>query len=120
MKIKTDHVTNSSSASFILRFVCPQCNDKEDFIENVLNPLIEYYEKEEMFGDDYKDIRFLSFKDVRETGNKQFEIEEWTSMMNSHDDISGFFKFIMILHAKGVLPNDFACHLEKFYIIDES
>lgn len=98
MKIKHDLVTNSSSASFIMTFEMIKKCSKEDFRDN-LKKLMDYITSEIKDSDELKKAipHFWNPADVYQSGEKCFEISEFTSMYNSYLDIPYYMRQILIL-----------------------
>ena len=88
MKVKLDHVTNSSSASFYLFITTQDTNldDLDDFIERMerLTSNISY--KEMSF---HKD-------DITQVSQHVFKLEGHTSMYNNCEDMPLWFRSILL------------------------
>jgi hypothetical protein len=90
MKIKHDFITNSSSASFYLRFEATQEDmSKEEFIDKI-NQYLKYNQEE------IEDLRFWDASSIREVCPNVFEIIDWTSMFNGQEDIPTYMKHMII------------------------
>lgn len=90
MKIKHDFITNSSSASFYLRFEAIQEDmSKEEFIDKI-NQYLKYNQEV------IEDLRFWDASNIQEICSNVFEIVDWTSMFNGQEDIPMYMKHMII------------------------
>ena len=90
MKYKTDFVTNSSSASFIMTFRTYSDMDLENFIK-VFNDFLESQRNRY-----FPNIRHWDALDVKKITNNIFQITEWTSMYNDQSDVPDYMKYFLI------------------------
>jgi len=111
-----DFVTNSSSASFILSILSHVAYDEEGFKEKVLEPLIADFKSEYTYSNRKVDSGYLFPKEIRRLDDNHFEIEDWTSMFNSFDDMTVFFEYLMIQHFLGSLKKVYYCEIESFRV----
>jgi hypothetical protein len=99
MKIKTDFVTNSSSASFILTITTLQNLDINKF-RDLFNEFILKYEREYKHSSPRNDektiFRFWDPKELKQIELNKFELEDFTSMYNGVDDIPHYMKFLLL------------------------
>ena len=118
MKIKTNLVTNSSAASFIM-YVESTADNLPDF-QNDFNKFLEKYEKDFHFHPEIVSrLKFINPKSFEQVATHVFAINEWTSMFNSHDDIPHYMKHLMILSfCEGT--QEFGFKVTKFTVKDES
>lgn len=101
MKVKTDFVTNSSSASFIMTFVA--ADKTVDEFQDAMNSFLEVYKNQTR-----SELRYWDGSNIEEIAPGIFQIEEWTSMYNYIDDIPGYMKYIMVDHV--VKSHELASH----------
>ena len=101
MKIRLGFVSNSSSASFIIRF---ESSLPKNQVENFIRKSDEYIDKEwdsdteytfEMAGQKHTNTREAYKKNLKSKGSV-YELEQHTTMFNDWNDVS-CFKFIRAL-----------------------
>jgi len=92
MKVKGDFITNSSSASYILTLKTQENNTLEEFKEK-FNKYIEKYQ-------DWHEVhlRYWNAADIKQVGENEFTVEDWTSMHNDAMDIPGWMQNLMLQH----------------------
>lgn len=92
MKLKNDFITNSSSASFILKVKTEGEMNLEEF-KTLFNECIEAIKKSEIIK-----VRFWNGSDITgdENDSSIFYIEDWISMYNGHTDIPGYMKLLCV------------------------
>jgi len=90
MKIKSDFVTNSSSASFIMIFEAVE-KDIHEFIES-FNDFMDYYKR----NTGGKNLRFWDATNISEVGDGIYQVEEWMSMYNDIGDIPKYMQYIIV------------------------
>lgn len=83
MKIKTDYVTNSSSASYLL-YIKSEYDDLEDFKKS-FNKYMDDYIKYNHSDEDPP--RFFNPRDVSQISSNTFLIVDWNSMYNDFHDV---------------------------------
>lgn len=94
MKFKTDFVTNSSSASFILYFASTDKN--LDSFQDSFNRYLEEYIQEYKYTEESSDLRFYNPQTVEEKEESIFKITESTSMYNNYGDIPHYMRTILL------------------------
>ena len=118
MKIKTNLVTNSSSASFIM-YVESNTDNLTDF-QTDFEKFLEKYKKDYYYDSDViSSLKFINPKSIEQISTHVFAINEWTSMHNNYDDIPHYMRHLMILSfCEGT--EEFGFTITKFKIKDES
>jgi len=94
MKIKTDYVTNSSSASFIM--VIMSTDKNLDSFQTNLNRYLERYLETYRYAEKLPTLRFYNPRKVEEKRKGMFEITESISMFNTYDDIPHYMRELII------------------------
>lgn len=89
MKSKLSFVTNSSSASFILRFETLREMTVEEFT-NIFNRYLEH--RRHLI----ENLRFWDASTVKQVEPNIFVIEEWTSMYNDMMDIPEYMRLVLV------------------------
>ena len=118
MKIKTNLVTNSSSASFIM-YVESNTDNLTDF-QNDFDKFLKKYESDFHFTPEVlSHLRFINPKSFEQIATHVFAINEWTSMFNNHDDIPHYMRYLMVLSFCGD-TQELGFKVTKFTIEDES
>ena len=118
MKIKTDLVTNSSSASFIM-YVEATADNLTDF-QNDFDRFLERYKETFAFNPGIlSNLKFINPKSFDQVATHVFAINEWTSMFNTHDDIPHYMRHLMVLSFCND-TEEFGFKVTKFTIKDES
>lgn len=96
MKIKSDFVTNSSSASFYL-----YVETTEEFtLDEFFNLFGGYMNKmQEVYGyrNDFKNLRFFQPTIIMLTGTN-FRLEDSTSMYNDYENVPYYMRHIVMEH----------------------
>jgi hypothetical protein len=95
MKVKTDFVTNSSSASFILTLRPHDGTMELSEFTNLFNKYLEDYKK-----NNPNSLRYWDATNIDEVqddvGPNLFTINECVSMYNDADDVPAYIKELMI------------------------
>jgi hypothetical protein len=114
MKQKSDFITNSSSASYILTLKADVSDMSLERFKKIFNEYIEIYKN-----DIYKNnkIRFWDGVNVHKVDKNMFEVVDWTSMHNDNDDIPDYMRDLLIESFVG--DRDWGFKVEKFRIDDD-
>ncbi len=92
MKIKSDFVTNSSSASFIMYFKPKNPHTSLEEFTTSFNDYLRYFQKEN------GDLRYWNGSDIKvdkKDGEEVFSITELTSMYNGKEDVPLYMRELM-------------------------
>ena len=94
MKFKTDFVTNSSSASFILYFASTDKN--LDSFQDSFNRYLEEYLRQYKYNEESSILRFYNPQTIEEKEEGIFKITESTSMYNNYEDIPHYMRTVLL------------------------
>ena len=116
MKIKTDYVTNSSSASYLL-YIESKSDSLQDFIdsfERYMDAYIKY---------DYHENppRFFNPRDITQISSNTFLITEWTVMHNDFHDIPQYMHDLIftLLTEQKQLESDYGFKSFRFEVNED-
>ena len=113
MKQKSDFITNSSSASYILTLKADVSDMSLARFKELFYEYIEIYKR----NNDNNRIRFWDGVNVHKVDNNMFEVTDWTSMHNDNDDIPGYMRDLLV--ESFVNSRDWGFKVEKFRIEDD-
>jgi len=114
MKIKTDFVTNSSSASFLL-YIQSKGDNLEDFKESFERYMT--FHASVINGS----ARFFNPNDIEQISSNTFLVSDWTSMYNYFNDIPEYMRdlLVMFIVEKEDLKSDYGFLGFKFKIEED-
>jgi len=91
MKFRTDFVTNSSSASFIL-FVESTAANKQEFEESLKKLFAEYSR------DFQKEESLPKSEQIKHIFGSLYAINDMTIMFNDYDDVPHYMRYMLLRH----------------------
>jgi len=94
MKLKSDFITNSSSASFIMSFKTKD-NINHDEFRTLFNKYLESYKRQHPNKLRFWDASIIS-KGTDDKGDLIYTVEDGTTMYNDMHDIPEYMRLLMI------------------------